>query len=73
MDPFAEPNEVGLAPMTCSATDDGLEPILRAKLPAVFDIEIGRRAGRDGKPASFITSAKLLRPVPVDGLLGLGK
>lgn len=73
MDPVRAPDEQGLPPMSIKATDDALGELLKAQLPALFSIEVGRRAGRDGRPDSFITSAKFLRPVPVDGLLGLAK
>ncbi len=73
MEPMTEPNERGLAPMSVKATDEGIKAILAAKLPARFSVEIGRRAGRDGKPDSFITQAKLLAPVAVEALVGPSK
>lgn len=73
MPPATDPNEVGLAPMSIQAEDSALVDVLKAKLPALFDIEIGRRAGKFGKPASFLTRAKFLQPVPVEALLGSSK
>lgn len=71
--PATEPNEAGLAPMSLTAEDAALAEVLKAKLPALFDIEIGRRAGKFGKPASFLTRAKFLQSVPVEALLGASK
>lgn len=73
MEPATGPDESGLAPMTLRATDEAIAELTRAKLPAIFSVRIGRRAGRDGKPDSFITEAKLVRPVPVESLLGPSK
>ena len=73
MEPVSTSNESGLAPMTVSATDAALVEILRAKLPAIMNVEIGRRPGMRGRPESVVTAAKLVRPVPLEGLLGLGK
>lgn len=70
MMPATDPNEAGLAPMSVTAEDAALVEVLKAKLPALFDIEIGRRAGRFGKPASFLTRAKFIAAVPVESLLG---
>lgn len=72
MMPISEPNESGLSPMSVPAEDAALAEILKAKLPALFDIEIGRRAGRFGKPASVLVQAKFLSSVPVAALLGSG-
>ena len=71
--PATDPNEAGLAPMSVTAEDAALAEVLKAKLPALFDIEIGRRAGKLGKPASFLTRAKFLQSVPVEALLGSSK
>lgn len=73
MDSLEAPDERGLMPMDTKAEPEALAGILAAKLPALFDVQIGRRAGRDGKPESIIKTAKLMRPVPVEGLLGPSK
>lgn len=58
MDSFQEEREKGLPPMTVSATDECLANILRSSLPAVCDIELGRRPGAKGKPETVMTAFK---------------
>ena len=70
MPPAAEPNEVGLAPMQVEALDEAFADVIKGKLPALFDVEIGRRPGRKGKPESVLLRAKFLSAVPVEALLG---
>lgn len=73
MPPVAEPNEVGLAPMQVPALDEAFADILKSKLPALFDVDFGRRAGSKGKPATFLVRANFLKSVPIEGLLGASK
>lgn len=73
MPPAVEPNEAGLCPMTLSASKEVAGDVIKAKLPAMFDVDMGRRAGRDGKPETFLTRAKFIRSVPVEALLGPSK
>ena len=73
MDPLEGPEERGLRPMDCKAEPEALPVILGAKLPALFEVVFGRRPGRDNKAESFIRTAKLVRPVPVEGLVGPSK
>jgi len=58
MDAFQEEKEKGLPPMTVKATDGCLENLLRSQLPAICDIELGRRPGAKGKPETVMTSCK---------------
>lgn len=71
--PVVEPNERGLAPMQIEALDEAFAQVVAADLPALFDVELKRRAGSKGKPATFLTGAKFLRSVPVETLLGAVK
>lgn len=72
MTPIADPNEAGISPLSVPAEDAALVEVLKAKLPALFDVEIGRRPGRFGKPASVLVQAKFLSSVPMSALLGTG-
>ena len=70
MQPATDPNEAGLAPMQVEALDQAFADVLSSKLPALFDLDIGRRPGRKGKPESVLVGAKFLSSVPVQALLG---
>ena len=69
--PAAEPNEAGLAPMQVASVDEAFADVVKGKLPALFDVEIGRRPGRKGKPESVLLRAKFLSAVPIESLLGV--
>lgn len=66
----ADPNEAGLPPQSVPALDEALADVLKGNLPGLFDIDMGRRPGRRGKPESVLTRAKFLSSVPVSALLG---
>lgn len=60
-------NRVGNAAMTIDGSPE-IWPQLE-KSPGVFDVQLSRRPGRGGKPATVITSAKLVKPVELEKML----
>jgi len=69
MEPTRAPTESGLLPMSVTADGPVLEALVKCELPALVDVEFGRRAGRRGRPESILTKAAFVEPVPIAGLL----
>jgi hypothetical protein len=70
MPPMREATESGLLPMSVTADGPVLEALVKSELPALVDVEFGRRPGRRGRPESVLTKAAFVQAVPIASILG---
>jgi hypothetical protein len=69
MPALKDKKEKGISSLSVTAEDEAMAVILTRELPAVFDIEIGRRPGPRGKPSSVITKAEFKKAWKLDSAL----
>lgn len=69
METLDAPHEKGNATYEVKVQEKPLDVLLEKGLPAVFDVEFGRRPGARGKPESFIISAKFVKAWDVQSVV----
>jgi hypothetical protein len=69
MPAIKDAKEKGISSLSVVAEEEAMKAILTRELPAVFDIEIGRRPGPKGKPSSVITKAEFKKVWKLDSAL----